>query len=114
MSFEIWNWWRGYLGAIGGGGIWDWWRGYLELGFGIFALGFGLNTTAFFHSEWYYRPYTTRISNTLMQFYIIFLLSGGILNSLPLPQVIKEETERTMSWYQGEWQILKSKVRRKV
>ena len=34
----------------GGGGIWEWWRGYLELalGFGVFALGFGYNTT---HSD---------------------------------------------------------------
>ena len=56
----------------GGGGIWEWWRGYLELalGFGIFALGFGLNTTAFFYSEWYYRPYTTLYSYPLVGFYI--------------------------------------------
>ena len=47
--------------GTGGGGIWEWWRGYLELdlGFGIFALGFGLNTTPFFHSEWYYDANTT-------------------------------------------------------
>ena len=35
--------------------------GYLELDlvFGVFALGFGLNTTAIFCSEWYYREMAT-------------------------------------------------------
>jgi hypothetical protein len=59
--------------AIGGGGIWEWWRGYLELhlGFGIFALVFGLNTTPFFHSEWYYRPYITLFLYHLVGFYVV-------------------------------------------
>ena len=43
------------------------------------ALGFGLNTTTFSCSEWYYRPYTTRISNTLVRFYIEL---WGILSDL--------------------------------
>ena len=42
MSFEIWEWWRGYLGIVegvfenGGGGIREWWKGYLGMVEGVF------------------------------------------------------------------------------